>query len=154
MGLSAGPTQAQGIPLPGARPGARKMPASFLWGVSTAGHQIEGNNVNSDAWLMENVKPTIFQERSGDACDSLSCFQQDIELVKALGFNSYRFSIDYRGVGPNPVADAVREDRWPVDGGGEEKRPSVGGFRAARTAIAARSSLACRTPPTLRTLHP
>ena len=62
----------------------------------------------------------------------------------AFGFNSYRFSIDYRGVGPNPVADAVREDRWPVDGGGEEKRPSVGGLRP---------SLACRTPPTLRTLH-
>jgi beta-glucosidase len=97
MGLSAAQGQAQRIPLAG----ARKMSASFLWGVSTSGHQIEGNNVNSDAWLMENVKPTIFQERSGDACDSLNRFQQDIDLVKALGFNSYRFSIEWARIEPS-----------------------------------------------------
>ena len=101
MGISAGPAQAKRVSLPDARPGARTMPASFLWGVSTAGHQIEGNNVNSDAWLMENVKPTIFQERSGDACDSLNRFQQDIDLVKALGFNTYRFSIEWSRIEPS-----------------------------------------------------
>ena len=100
VGLGMTVSTAQGqqrIPLP---TGASKMPASFLWGVSTSGHQIEGNNVNSDAWLMENVKPTIFQQRSGDACDSLNRFQQDIDLVKALGFNSYRFSIEWARIEP------------------------------------------------------
>jgi beta-glucosidase len=101
IGISAGPAQAQPISLPDPRPDARKVPASFLWGVSTAGHQIEGNNVNSDAWLMENVKPTIFPERSGDACDSLNRFQQDIDLVKALGFNTYRFSIEWSRIEPS-----------------------------------------------------
>ena len=100
VGLGMTVSTAQGqqrIPLP---TGSSKMPASFLWGVSTSGHQIEGNNVNSDAWLMENVKPTIFQQRSGDACDSLNRFQQDIDLVKALGFNSYRFSIEWARIEP------------------------------------------------------
>ena len=101
IGISAGPAQAQPISLPEPRPDARKVPASFLWGVSTAGHQIEGNNVNSDAWLMENVKPTIFQERSGDACDSLNRVQQDIDLIKALGFNTYRFSIEWSRIEPS-----------------------------------------------------
>jgi len=98
MGVSTAQGQPQRIPLP---TGGRKMPASFLWGVSTSGHQIEGNNVNSDAWLMENVKPTMFQQRSGDACDSLNRFQQDIDLVKALGFNSYRFSIEWARIEPS-----------------------------------------------------
>ena len=100
VGLGMTVSTAQGqqrIPLP---TGSSKMPASFLWGVSTSGHQIEGNNVNSDAWLMENVKPTIFQQRSGDACDSLNRFQQDIDLVKVLGFNSYRFSIEWARIEP------------------------------------------------------
>ena len=97
MTVSTAQGQPQRIPLP---TGASKMPASFLWGVSTSGHQIEGNNVNSDAWLMENVKPTIFQQRSGDACDSLNRFQQDIDLVKVLGFNSYRFSIEWARIEP------------------------------------------------------
>ncbi len=27
---------------------AARFPADFLWGAATAGHQVEGNNVNSD----------------------------------------------------------------------------------------------------------
>ena len=41
-----------------------------LWGVATAGHQIEGNNVGSDYWLLENFPVTDYAARSGDACDS------------------------------------------------------------------------------------
>jgi beta-glucosidase len=48
------------------------FPPGFLWGAATAGHQIEGNNVNSDYWVLENVKPTLFAEPSGDANNSLS----------------------------------------------------------------------------------
>lgn len=88
------------IKLPVPRPGARRMPSSFLWGASTAGHQIEGNNVNSDAWIMENVKPSIFPERSGDACDSLHRYPEDIALLKRLGLNSYRFSIEWARIEP------------------------------------------------------
>ena len=31
----------------------RKFPADFLWGVAHAGHQIEGDNSNSDTWFAE-----------------------------------------------------------------------------------------------------
>jgi len=46
---------------------SRHFPPGFLWGTATAGHQVEGNNTNSDIWLAENVTPTLFAERSGDA---------------------------------------------------------------------------------------
>lgn len=85
---------------PKPRPGARRVPSSFLWGVSTSGHQIEGNNVSSDAWAMENVSPTIIKERSGDACDSLHRYEDDIKLVRALGFNTDRFSLEWARIEP------------------------------------------------------
>ena len=44
------------------------FPEHFLWGAATAGHQIEGNNVNSDWWAREQQMPGM--ELSGDACDS------------------------------------------------------------------------------------
>ena len=37
------------------RSGARDgFPKGFLWGAATAGHQVEGNNINSDIWVLEN----------------------------------------------------------------------------------------------------
>ena len=45
------------------------FPAGFLWGVATAAHQVEGNNVNNDGWLLEHLPGAIFAEPSGDACD-------------------------------------------------------------------------------------
>ncbi|MEO6717917.1 MAG: family 1 glycosylhydrolase [Novosphingobium sp.] len=78
----------------------RPFPRGFLWGASTAGHQIEGNNVNSDLWLMENIEPKTFKERSGDACDSYHRYDEDIALLKAIGLNSYRFSIEWSRIEP------------------------------------------------------
>lgn len=74
----------------------------FLWGVATAGHQVEGNNVNSDLWLAEQVQPTIFHEPSGDACDSFHRYDEDIALVADLGFNCYRFGIEWARIEPEP----------------------------------------------------
>ena len=30
----------------------KPFPKNFRWGVATAGHQIEGNNTNSDLWFL------------------------------------------------------------------------------------------------------
>jgi beta-glucosidase len=43
---------------------------------------------------------TIFQEPSGDACDHFHRYPQDIELLAQLGFNAYRFSVEWARIEP------------------------------------------------------
>lgn len=74
--------------------------APFLWGAATAGHQVEGNNVASDIWLLEQVKPTLFSEPSGDACDSFERWHEDVEIVRSLNLNAYRFSVEWSRIEP------------------------------------------------------
>src|ERR1700758_1784143 len=81
---------------------AGRFPKGFLWGAATAGHQIEGNNVASDNWLVENVKPTVFKEPSGDACNSFELWPRDLDLVRDLGLNTYRFSLEWSRIEPEP----------------------------------------------------
>ena len=64
---------------------ASPFPADFLWGVATAGHQNEGDNVDSDTWFLENVTPTVFRERSGKACNGWELWEQDLDLVAGHG---------------------------------------------------------------------
>ena len=80
--------------------GQHAFSKGFLWGAATAGHQVEGNNLNADCWLLENVKPTIFAEPSGDAANSFQLWPTDLDLVKAMGLNSYRFSLEWARVEP------------------------------------------------------
>ena len=77
-----------------------QFPKGFLWGTATAAHQVEGNNVNSDIWLMEHVPETPYVEPSGDACDHYHRYRHDIALLAELGFNSYRFSIEWARIEP------------------------------------------------------
>ncbi len=78
----------------------RSFPKGFMWGAATAGHQIEGNNTNSDYWVLENLKPTMFGERSGDACDSYHRYAEDIALLRSTGLDSYRFSVEWARIEP------------------------------------------------------
>ncbi len=77
-----------------------RFPPNFLWGTATAAHQVEGNNINSDIWLLEHVPGTPFVEPSGDAVDHYHRYPEDIALLADLGFNSYRFSIEWARVEP------------------------------------------------------
>lgn len=74
----------------------------FLWGVATAAHQIDGNNVNSDYWLLEHIASTGFPEPSGDACDSWERWPEDVALARGMGLNAYRFSVEWARVEPEP----------------------------------------------------
>lgn len=76
------------------------FPESFLWGVATAGHQNEGANVDSDIWFLENVEPTLFRERSGDACQAYQRYEEDLDIVAGLGLNAYRFSVEWARIEP------------------------------------------------------
>lgn len=83
-----------------AKRAAPAFPQGFLWGAATAPHQIEGNNVGSDLWLLENQKPTVFAQPSGDACNSLELWASDLDIVKSLGFTSYRFGVEWARIEP------------------------------------------------------
>lgn len=78
------------------------MPFSndFLWGASTAAHQVEGNNTHSDYWIQEHVKHSDFVEPSGMAVDHYNRYKEDIQLLKDAGCNAYRFSIEWARIEP------------------------------------------------------
>ncbi len=78
------------------------FPAGFIWGAATAGHQIEGNNVNADSWLLEHTKPTVYADPSGDAANSFALWRRDLELVQNLGLGAYRFSLEWARIEPEP----------------------------------------------------
>jgi beta-glucosidase len=78
------------------------FPDGFLWGAATAGHQVEGNNVASDLWFLENLEPSPFAEPSGDGCNSFELWRTDLDLVQSLGLNSYRFSLEWARIEPEP----------------------------------------------------
>lgn len=77
-----------------------RFPEGFLWGASTAPHQIEGNNTTSDLWYLEHQQPTVFKEPSGDAANSFLMWEQDLDLVKAMGLNTYRFGVEWARIEP------------------------------------------------------
>jgi len=81
---------------------AARFPPGFLWGAATAGHQVEGNNTASDLWLLEHVSPTPFAEPSGDAVNSFELWPRDLDLVHSLGLNTYRFSLEWARIEPEP----------------------------------------------------
>lgn len=77
-----------------------RFPDGFVWGTATAAHQVEGNNTHSDFWLMEHTPGTLFSEPSGDACDAFHRYPEDIRLLSQLGFQAYRFSIEWARIEP------------------------------------------------------
>lgn len=92
------------------------FPEGFLWGSATAGHQIEGDNIHSQAWHNEQ-QPEFYQEDpdravrapSGKACDHYRLYRDDVELIAALGHRAYRMSIEWSRI--EPV-----EGRWDHQG--------------------------------------
>ncbi|PIR58145.1 MAG: glycoside hydrolase family 1 protein, partial [Parcubacteria group bacterium CG10_big_fil_rev_8_21_14_0_10_38_31] len=101
-----------------------KFPEGFLWGSATASHQVEGGNVNDwSIWekrnaerLAKNAKKkfgklpiweSIKDEAenpenyiSGIACDHYNRYEEDFDIVKSLGQNAFRFSIEWSRVEP------------------------------------------------------
>lgn len=78
----------------------KAFPDKFLWGAATAGYQVEGNNINSDLWTLECLPESMFKEHSGDACDHYHLYSQDISMLADLGFNAYRFSLEWSCIEP------------------------------------------------------
>ncbi len=73
----------------------------FLWGVATSSHQIEGHTLNDwSVWEQAGNTP----EPSGAACDHWRRWRDDFELFRRLEINSYRFSLEWSRIQPEPGA--------------------------------------------------
>ncbi|MCF2531573.1 family 1 glycosylhydrolase [Yinghuangia sp. KLBMP8922] len=84
-------------------PAGFRWPAGFLFGASTAPHQVEGNNTSSDMWAFERAAGPghpLLKERSGDAVDSYHRWPEDMDLLAGLGFSAYRFGIEWARIEP------------------------------------------------------
>jgi len=79
----------------------KQFPKDFVWGVAAAGHQIEGFNTQSDLWFCELQQPSVFQEPSGIACDSYNRWAEDLDIIKEIGVNTYRMSIEWARIQPS-----------------------------------------------------
>ncbi len=77
------------------------FPKDFLLGAASAAHQVEGDNINSDWWILEH-HPAMADviAPSGKAIDHYNRYPEDIALMADLGFNSYRFSIEWARIEP------------------------------------------------------
>lgn len=83
------------------------FPKDFTWGVASSAHQVEGGhqNINNFGWweqqTKENGESTIKNnDRSGDAADHWNRYPEDIQLMKELGVNAYRFSVSWSKIMP------------------------------------------------------
>ena len=77
------------------------LPSTFRFCVSTAAHQIEGQNVNSDWWQWEQAPGHIKNgDTSAMATASWDHVDEDIANLKFLGVDNYRFSIEWAKIEP------------------------------------------------------
>ena len=78
----------------------------FLWGSATAAYQVEGYCTNNNWNLFEEEKdekgrPRIMNaQRAGVCCDHWNRYKEDIQLMKALSLNAYRFSVEWSKIEP------------------------------------------------------
>ncbi|GMU77678.1 MAG: beta-glucosidase [Acidimicrobiia bacterium] len=141
------------------------FPDGFLWGTATAAHQVEGGCWNNDWWAWEHATGTACEEPSGDACDHLWRYPGDLDLMAALGFGAYRFSLEWSRIEPEEgevsraaldhyarVIDACHDrgmqavvtfhhfttPRWAAADGGWENRTIVDRFTRFTEIAAAR----------------
>lgn len=79
----------------------------FVWGGATASYQIEGGAYEDgkglSVWDMFCKQPGRIRDgRNGDvACDHYHRYQEDVDLMKQVGYNAYRFSIAWPRIVPD-----------------------------------------------------
>ncbi len=131
------------------------MNGKFLLGAATAAHQVEGNNIYSDFWALEQMENSSYKEPSLDAVDHYHRYEEDIRLLKEAGLNAFRFSIEWARIEPvkgkyeeaeiehyRKILDCCHENgivpvvtmhhfsspKWLVSEGGWENEKTVGYF--------------------------
>ena len=86
------------------------FPDDFLWGAATAAYQIEGSPLADGAgpsiWQRFSHDPRLMAAKgaTGDvACDHYNRMESDVALMKELGLQAYRFSVNWGRVLPEGI---------------------------------------------------
>lgn len=92
----------------------RQFPPGFKWCTATSAHQIEGGNTQSDWWNFEKTAGKIKNgDLSGMATDHWNRIDSDIQLMKNIGVNTYRFSVEWARIEPKQgVWDRLAIDHY------------------------------------------
>ena len=83
------------------------FPEGFLWGAATAAYQIEGSSMadGAGASIWDRFSHTPGNMKDGDtgdvACDHYNRWREDIQLMKRLNLQAYRFSVSWSRVMPD-----------------------------------------------------
>jgi beta-glucosidase len=89
-----------------------EFPADFLWGAATSAYQVEGSPLADGAapsiWYRFSHTPgrTIGGPVSDRACDHYRRWESDVELMRAMGLQSYRFSLAWSRLIPSGTGRA------------------------------------------------
>lgn len=117
---------------------ASVLPASFAYGAASASHQIEGH-IAADG-KGPNVWDIILKDKKGengeDACNSYEQWQEDVDLLKLYGANTYRFSISWARIFPDGTLLSTLPEFRPADAIGDcTKTPNEAGIKYYSTLI-------------------
>lgn len=90
------------------------FPEGFLFGAATSSYQIEGHGFGGAGethWDTFAVTPgnVVRNEHGQIACDHYHRYEEDLDLIKAAGFDAYRFSTSWARVLPEGRGEVNQE---------------------------------------------
>ncbi len=86
-----------------------QFPENFVWGAATAAYQVEGapfeDGKGESIWdRFSHVPGNVENDETGDvACDQYHRYPEDIQLMKQLNLQAYRFSISWPRILPQGI---------------------------------------------------
>ncbi len=105
---------------------ARSFPKGFLWGTSSAAHQVEGDDRNCDWWEWEQQPGRIANgDTSAIACDHYHRYREDFALLRELNQGAHRLSIEWSRIEPSEGVFDSRQIRHYRDVLGEMREQSI-----------------------------